>query len=175
MQSSKYLIIFCCKCFYPLIIYWPDWQALHSDMKKRLLTLMSSTSHFSGCKRQPWLALLWFEFALAYFFFFKVVLFSHLTCNSSWVFLFPSFGHDSSFQKDVFLLLITSHTLLFSCTGFLFHFLKSLFRYVACICSQPPAWYLCLPYCLGRFNSLSFFPITASFLLARFNVSSRVT
>lgn len=68
-----------------------------------------------------------FWFALLWFFLLLLLLFSHLTCNSSWVFLFPSFGQGSSFQKAFFLLLITSHTLLLRYTGFLCHFCQYFF------------------------------------------------
>lgn len=142
MQSSKYLIIF---CFWALIIYCSDWQASHSDMKKGLLLIfMSSASHFSGCLFAC-LIVVWVCFGLFFFI--------HLTCNSSWVFLLPWFGHDCSFQNDVFLLLIT---LIPCCSATLPSFSQIFFCCVACICSQPPVWYLCVPYCLGRFNSLSF-------------------
>lgn len=117
-QNSWLFSAMACKCcFYALIIYWSDWQASHWDMKNGLLLIfMSSASNFSGCLLGC-LVVVWVCFGFG---------FIYLTCNSSWVFLLPWYGHDFSFQKDVFLLLVTSHTLLFSYPGFLFHFLKSL-------------------------------------------------
>lgn len=131
VHVSKYSIIFCCGLWELLLCLDHLLARVVGYEFKHEKEVVVNSYVFCKSFLRLYFDLLYCIFSLLWiygcWFLFCSDLFFHLTCYSCWVFLLPSFGHDSSFQKDVSLLPITPGTLQFSSAVFLFHFLKSFF------------------------------------------------
>lgn len=142
MQSSKYLFSALSAAF----ICWSSISrltgfAFRSEKGAVVSSLVFSQSFrtlsfdLHGCGLS--LLLFWVDF-----------FFSYWVNNRSWVFL-PTF-------RRVFVCFLQPLIPCCSATLACFTTFPNLFCYVTCICAQPPVGYPCLPYYLGRINSLSF-------------------